>query len=397
MSEFVNVPAEWGMEYVTMNPNATPDDILAAYQAANPQPAPTPEPTPEPTPTPEPAPEPTPEPTPEPSGEPTPAPTFDFSKYGVSSEDELVARLQGFEEASKKAVELESKWKEVEPKLNVLNLVENPFANDDIRKINAFAKGTGISDLKVVSEIVTASPEQLETNPIRAIAISEILKEPALAKFGIENMERVVMERAQINPDDVKEEGYKLPLSLQIDAVKAMSIINEKREKIGGDDNYFVNLQNKAQEQQRMFEEQQRTWETKLPTISQTLKGLTHKVDTKIEGVGELTFNVAVSESEVSQAIQSMKSMGVLNSLPPDEKGVTALRQAVESNLRLAKMDTIISEAVKAAEGKIMENVAKQKHNLAPVTERPAPKPNTPPVVSPADEALDKILKGQPL
>jgi hypothetical protein len=125
------------------------------------------------------------------------------------------------------------------------------------------------------------------------------------------------------------------------------------------------------------------------------LKAITHSVDTGIDGLGQIQFSVAVSEHEVDEAIKSLKSFGVLEGLNPDKEGIASVRQAVEFNLRLAKMDDIIRESVKAAAGKLQENIVKDNLNVGPVTpQRITPAAQTGKVVSPAEQALDNFRGG---
>ena len=58
-----------------------------------------------------------------------------------------------------------------------LNDVQNPFANDTINRLNNFVKTTGISDLGVASTILAASSDSLKSNPVKAMAIMEILND----------------------------------------------------------------------------------------------------------------------------------------------------------------------------------------------------------------------------
>jgi len=115
------------------------------------------------------------------------------------------------------------------------------------------------------------------------------------------------------------------------------------------------------------------------------------EVDTNIEGVGKIPISLAVSEQEVTAALENLKSVGILSMANPDEKGVQAVRSAIESSLRSSKIDAFVVEGIKAAEGKIRERIIAEKHNLAPITDRPAPQKAADKVVSPAEEFLNSI------
>jgi hypothetical protein len=382
--ENVTIPAEYAMDFAQRNPSGSEDDMRAQYLQENPSPQN------EPTPSAEPAPTPTPEPIAPTNGEPTPTPeptqSYDFSKFGVTSEDELRQRLDKYNT-------LESDYNTLKQESSALEHVRNPFANETIMQINNFIAKTGINDFNLAQQVLSTTKEQLSKDPLQALVLNEAISDPELAKIGLDKLRTYVANKNGVDLSEYGEEGYELPVSLQVDGVKALNNIEKKKEEFVGNDNFFLTLQNQAQEQQRLTSERDAQWEQQLPSVKSSVKAVTMEVDTKIEGVGKIPITLAVSEQEVSSALENLKSVGVLGMANPDEKGIQAVRSAIESSLRNSKIEAFIVEGIKAAEGKIRERIIAEKHNLAPITDRPAPTKPVDKVVSPAEEFLNSFGK----
>jgi len=382
--ENVTIPAEYAMDFAQRNPSGSEDDMRAQYLQENPSPQN------EPTPSAEPAPTPTPEPIAPTNGEPAPTPeptqSYDFSKFGVTSEDELRQRLDKYNT-------LESDYNTLKQESSALEHVRNPFANETIMQINNFIAKTGINDFNLAQQVLSTTKEQLSKDPLQALVLNEAISDPELAKIGLDKLRTYVANKNGVDLSEYGEEGYELPVSLQVDGVKALNNIEKKKEEFVGNDNFFLTLQNQAQEQQRLTSERDAQWEQQLPSVKSSVKAVTMEVDTKVEGVGKIPITLAVSEQEVSSALENLKSVGVLGMANPDEKGIQAVRSAIESSLRNSKIEAFVVEGIKAAEGKIRERIIAEKHNLAPITDRPAPTKPVDKVVSPAEEFLNSFGK----
>jgi len=380
--EDVTIPAEYAMDFAQRNPSGSEDDMRAQYLQENPSSQN------EPTPSAEPAPASTPESIAPTNGEPTstPEPTqsYDFSKFGVTSEDELRQRLDKYNT-------LETEYNTLKQESSALEHVRNPFANETIMQINNFIAKTGINDFNLAQQVLTTTKEQLSKDPLQALVLNEAISDPELAKIGLDKLRTYVANKNGVDLSEYGEEGYELPVSLQVDGVKALNNIEKKKEEFVGNDNFFLTLQNQAQEQQRLTSERNAQWEQQLPSVKSSVKAVTMEVDTKVEGVGKIPITLAVSEQEVSSALENLKSVGVLGMANPDEKGVQAVRSAIESSLRNSKIEAFVVEGIKAAEGKIRERIIAEKHNLAPITDRPAPTKPVDKVVSPAEEFLNSF------
>jgi hypothetical protein len=372
------VPAEFAMSYSSSNPNASADDMAAAYAAQNPAPAA--EPTPEHIPAAEPA----------PAGDIAPAADltpqgFDFSRFGLSGEDDLQNKLNRFNELESIA----SQYSQVQEEMKVLNMVKDPFANESIRQINNFSKATGINDLNLATTVINTTDDDLTNDPVKAIAIEMLLSNPKLASVGLDELMEGVAQKYNIDLSYVNEDT-KYPALLKIEATNALDAITKKREQYVSNDNYFVNLQQQAKAQEQDYAVRQAKWDSLVPSIGTPIKAISKAVDTGIEGVGAVQVNIAVSDAEVGAELKNLMAVGIFNYANPDDEGVAAVRQAVETNLRLAKMDDIIRESIKAAEGKIREQIVREQHNLGPITNgRVTPPSQQGKVISPAEQAME--------
>jgi hypothetical protein len=372
------VPAEFAMSYSSSNPSASAEDMAAAYSAQNPAPAS--EPTPEHIPSAEPA----------PAGDIAPAADltpqgFDFSKFGLSGEDDLQNKMNRFTELESIA----SQYSQVQEEMKVLNMVKDPFANDAIRQINNFSKATGINDFNLATTVINTTDEDLTKNPIKAIAIDMLLANPKLSTVGLDELMEGVAQKYNVDLNYI-DEDTKFPALLKIDATTALESIGKKRGEYVSNDNYFVNLQQQAKAQEQNYAERQAKWDALVPTIGTPIKAISTVVDTGIEGVGSVEVSVAVSNDEVGRELKNLMDVGIFNYANPDDEGMVAVRQAVETNLRLAKMGDIIRESVKAAEGKIREQIVREQHNLGPITNgRIAAPSQQGKVISPAEQAME--------
>lgn len=208
---------------------------------------PSPEPTPNPTPEPEPSPEPTPEPNPEPSPEPEPTPEPDaisddiklrafnemFGTSFTSLED--VGYVKNTLTEVESLREIQKKYKEIE---------ETPIAkfhNDKLRELNTFAETTGI-DSPTVFEKIKHFDATDKKDPIEALVLAEILKDPSLAsrtdllrksiakeyKTSIPNEEDLDGNELQEARDNAELETFRL----ERNAAKAQKEISDVLDKV---------------------------------------------------------------------------------------------------------------------------------------------------------------------
>lgn len=336
--------------------------------------------------------EPTPvEPTPsEPTPiEPTPTePTslVNWQDFGVETPDELKAKLAKLSEYEP----IVNKYNELAPQISVLDQVKNPFANDTIAQLNNFVNKTGISNLGLASEILSASTEDLQRDPLKAVAIKEILDNPSLSTLSMAQLREYVAQKNGVDLSEYGSEEYAMPITLTVDGTKAIQNIEEKRKEFANINNYFVDLQNNTKEQQRLLESRVEKWNVATPSILSSVREITVKVPSVIEGLEDVTVKVAVSPEEVQKSFEAIRGYFAQN-VDATTESLKQVQDVIVNNLRLAKQDEILKQSILATEGKLREKIVKESHNLAPITDqRLAPPKDENVVVSPNVEALKK-------
>ncbi len=287
------------------------------------------------------------------------APTFDFSKYGVQSEEELQQRLSRYSE-------LEATVTNNRDVLSAAAEIKNPFANEAIASLNSFVQKTGISDLSIASQFINSTDEQLKANPLRAMAIAEIISNPMLAEAGLSTVEKSVARKMGLEAgatfDDLDEDTKEL---LKVEAFKSLKTIQDKRTEISQGSNFFSNLQTQAQARAQAIQTASDEWNKAIPQIVSNFSKIQHKVDGG-EGVGEILIDVAVSNEQVKQIANSLLP-SLVSSGVPTEEAMKSVSQNIELYLRLANMDSMVKNAVenalKTKTAEIEERVRLETHN----------------------------------
>ena len=275
----------------------------------------------------------------------------------------------------------------------MLDQVKNPFANDSIAALNNFVSKTGIDNLALASDILNTTTDDLKSDPLKALAIQEILNNPSLSTLSIAKLREYAASKNGVDLSEYGQEGYDLPVSLIVDGAKAIQNIEDKRKEFANINNYFVDLQKNTLENQRVINERVDKWNVATPQITSSIKAIDVKIPSPLDGVDDITVSVAVSAEEVKSAFEGLK--GFLYNMDANTEGFAQAQQAIVNTLRLSKQNEIIASAIKAAEGKITERIVKDKHNLQPITEQTAAVESNEKVKSPALQALERRAQGQ--
>ena len=289
--------------------------------------------------------------------------------------------------------ELKSKWDEVEPIVNVLPSVKSPFADPAIHQLNHFVQKTGIKDLKFAQEVLNISPERLQEDPLRAIAISQILANPNLASIGLENLMRNAALKNGIDPDmDMSEWSADNKLVIGVEAATALKNVTDKKTEFGQPDDFFVisDREAKSQAENRVRLEQE--WAKATPQLLSEITKLNSEIE--IEGIGKVTSEVALSQSEVQGILDQLK--GTLQRIAPDEQGRAQVKNILVNALRSASYEKGIEAAVRNYHDNYKADV-EQKVRQAQVNGGPINLPNPSKTgdrtLSPADLELERIMR----
>ena len=290
------------------------------------------------------------------------APSLNLEEFGVQSYDELKSLIN----KAKEYEPLVQKYKEYDPIMPYLNDVQNPFANDTINRLNNFVKNTGISDLNIASTILATSNDELKSNPVKAMAIMEVLNDPDLANLGLNNLMQYVADKNNIDVDTTYDSLDEMPVKMRVELQKTLKTIETKRQEFDTKQDYFGYLQNQRTQQEQVMAQRMATWDNVLNDMGSKLKSIPVKVD--LENVGEVTLDYAVSKDDLNKLLPEVR--GIVGSLNPDEDGIKTVMKVLENRVWLDNRTNIIKEAIKSAEGRIREAEVQRVHNGGQVVNR---------------------------
>jgi len=288
--------------------------------------------------------------------------SFDFSQLGFNNAEELKSYI----EKAKEYEQMANKYKEVEHVIPYANDIQKPFANDNIQRLNNFVRTTGIDDLNLAAEILNTSDDQLKTDPVRALAILEILNDKDLAILGFDRVMEYVANKNNLDVDTKYENVDEMPVSLRIEAQKALKSIENKRKEFDSNQDYFTYLQNQRADSQRAMDERAGQWQKILQDIPTKMQSI--PITLNVEDVGEVTVNYAVSKDDLQRFIPDIQQY--MLGLNPDSQGIETAMKVLENRVWLENRDQIMKQVLKTAAGKIKEDTVKNVHNGGKVVDR---------------------------
>lgn len=284
----------------------------------------------------------------------TAAPVYDFSKFGVNSEDELSARMQRLQELETKAAELD-KFDQVKSKIN------NPYADERIAKINSFVKDTGIKDLGLAQQIVSTTAEDLAKDPIKTIAYKEILNNPDILNYLTpKDVEDAVRQRLNVEEGDTE-----LPPLARLEAANASK---EVQTKVAGlsttNTDVYINL---LQEQERLASD----FQIKATRATNDVEKAVSKYSTLNVKVGGEDLSLAVSP-DILQQVKGYATEFAKH-LPENETYQQSIDGYITSILKTSMEDQIFTAYKSKIEGSLKEAAIKNAHNGGPVIHKDKP------------------------
>jgi len=248
---------------------------------------------------------------------------LNLEEFGVSSYEELKAIVN----KAKEYEPIVEKYKQYDPIMPYLNDVQNPFANDTINRLNNFVKNTGISDLNIASTILATSNDELKANPVKAMAIMEVLNDPDLANLGLNNLMQYVADKNNIDVDSTYDSLDDMPVKMRVELQKTLKSIENKRQEFDTKQDYFGYLQNQRTQQEQVMAQRMATWDNVLNDMGSKVKSIPVKVE--LENIGEVTLDYAVSKEDLNKLMPDVRA--IVGSLNPDEDGISTVMKVLES------------------------------------------------------------------
>lgn len=273
------------------------------------------------------------------------------------------------------------------------------FHSKTIEELNNFAKVTGIDDPTIIRSVKAFSEKQ-EKDPIEALVLAEILKNPALAekkdllhkRISSKYKTEIDEELYGAELEKAKEEAEFAKFDLEQDASKAIKSISETLEKVNTESK--DNPYSKTQEQKQTLKAQ---WDDvivsnydkifgKVPI--QVPKGKDEKGNTIYETIDTLELSPLEAKQYAEQAVKNLVNSGL-------ELTEANLVDAVFQQHELAKakhLSKVIEKITAKAEAEIRLNLEKEIHNPSSLKGGNAPPPNPTPK-SFGDRIAEKIME----
>lgn len=276
-------------------------------------------------------------------------------KFGedVPDLDALSTAYKSLKDKSAQYDEIVPKYKQFE---EVLPKVQNPFVNDTFKKMNDFAKATGISDVEVVSKFVGKTTEQLSSNPVELIALKRMVDNPAISASGVtlSDLKEAVADEYGVSAD-VKPED--MPIRMKVDVATAATSLNDKIGQGASDDPFTA----AARQQETVKQQMEQRFQVVAPQIASAVNSV-KEVNIDLGG-GQ---NIAVQVSDAARETIKQEFTNYLVSQNVDVSNPETMRQIQEGFTARAKqlmVDDLLASAVKTVRGVATQQVLKEVHN----------------------------------
>lgn len=335
---------------------------------------------------------------------PTAAPVeFDFSIFdGAKDFEEVKTKWSAFSETGKKYSELEKshaeltgKWGQVEPILEVIPQMQNPYVDSIVHRLNTFMKKSGLpqdetgSSHRFALDVLTISDQTIETDPITAIALQKALQNPEQSKMGMEGLKRIVMLENGLDANS-EEWTDDQKMLLKYKALEAGKTIKEKKAEFDNKDDFFSSLLQHQEQSKSELAKRKTDWDTELPSVLASIEGISEEFQI---GDEKLKVNAALSKEDVQQVFKEISPL--LSQVSPDENGKAFVKNKLQSALRSAYVSKIVVEAV-TQDRKTFQAQESERLRAEQVNGGPVNRGGNPPVAgqrqpSPADIELDRL------
>ncbi len=251
------------------------------------------------------------------------------------------------------------------------------FANDDIAKMNEFVRETGIKDVGVFNRINAVDVANID--PMDALVLQHIIDNPALAgkepqvrryfetKYGVEpsKIDPKLVEAGTLTQDELEANKAQHEVNLigvTTDGAKAKSKLAELKAKI------------KMPEETPADEGQQKKWtpevETKQKTawtaVSNKMLETFAKIPLSIknkDGAKVPIADFALPEKAKTELLNNALAYVVSNQMEVNEKNVTAIANAMFSDIRDAYFDDMLHTVFERARTMTEKEYLETYHN----------------------------------
>jgi len=290
---------------------------------------------------------------PSPAATPEPVSGFDFSRFEVENDAQLVEKwgttTRERDELKSKFEEVNGKFEQVKPILDIAGYLKNPFADPLTHKVNTFIQKAGIKDdgtgsaHRFALDVLTMSDDKIQGDPVQAIALAKMLDNPNLATAGIEKVYRATAIELGLDLSDREGWTSDQQTILEIKSLDALKTISEKKSAYDIEDDFFVGLQRQSTAEAERIRQLEDQWSKVTPAIVSEITKLGSEVE--IEGIGKVGAEIALSDQEVKAVLDRIKP--TLQRIAPDENGRQEVKNIIVSALRSANFDKLYAAGIK--------------------------------------------------
>jgi hypothetical protein len=282
-----------------------------------------------------------------------------FSSYGYDSEDSFKSEFEQLKSYKSLAAELEERKRDVEEGLALLQDADDPFGGiEEARTMVAFGK-KGIST-SIANQIVSATPDSLMEDPLKALVIAEAVKNPdKFKRLGQSTIEEAIREKYNLGDGD-----YYATALLKSDAIDAIEIIEKTKKDVESVKNPFTFAKELKSQTQKQIAERQTIALAEAETYAKQLKDVPYKF-------GDTEVSLQVSNEEVESILKSQYA-GYLGQAfdTTTKEGKQAVREWLTNQILIHKVQSgdLGVQIAKSLTAQTEKKVVREVYNGQPKT-----------------------------
>jgi len=252
-------------------------------------------------------------------------PSWYNTHLGVDSEDAATQKLEFYKTLEQQQESLRAKEQDYDSKLNLFAQVEKDPDPEMVALEGLKAKGV---PLKVATQIMDVTREELQSNPLEALILAEAMKNPTKFK----EMGRAGIEQALRETYNLEESGeYTATARMKSDAFDAILAIENSKKDIAEVKNPITFAKENAAKAQQVIEARQAAAIVELEKVASTMTEVSYKY-------GEKSIPLKVTREEVDKVFENQKSFLGAAFDTSTKDGKEALKSYVQEQVIISKV-----------------------------------------------------------
>ena len=253
---------------------------------------------------------------------------------------------------------------------SVFSQLENPI-HPSLAQVNNVMRTFEIEDFSTAQKLAATTDEQLQADPILALAVKKVYANPALLKDNSFEtiMEAVKEEYGYDGQDNEDKPIFKFANRLSVDKSEALLSIKAKRDELATKNvDIFAKAESNRQQFKAKVEQATAAWQE--PTVAPKLTSFLDNIR-KVEGQQELNYNP--SPELIAKAKEYAQQQLIQSGMLPDEEGLQIFNKYASSFLAINDLPGIVQAAVKMKEAEAIEFSTRFFHNGKPIARQSGP------------------------